>query len=542
MTNSQKRSLIILLPIVIGAALALCFVLAFSQRPRTISRQGNVMRLHNGDSLQDALDAARPGDTLLLDAGATFLGPFTLPAKPVSAGPDGGYITIRSSADDASLAPNVRVTPASTSLMPRIISPGKGATAIQTAPGAHHYRFIGIEFTAQTDSALVYELVSFGDGSNAQNTLDRVPHHLVLDRCYIHALGGQSLKRGVGLNSSETTVVNSWVSGFKSTDQDTQALMGFNGPGPFHIVNNYLESSGENVMFGGADPSIQNLVPSDIEIKRNYFNKPLSWKIDDPAYAGTHWVVKNLLELKNAQRVAIEGNLFEHCWRDAQGGTAVVLTPRNQGGNAPWSTVNTVSITSNIIRHTNNAIGMLSADDERKSEFEHDIDITNNLAYDIDKTKWGVKQNGGTFISFNGPGESKVTISHNTAVHTGNGILMEDNTRISNLSIIDNIMHFHILGGDTGGSRALDVRVRGWKVKRNAIVIDQEASSWIPQYPPDNYYPASYDAIGFADRSKSNFRPGTNSGVRGKSTDARDIGVDFGVLASSGAEQAGAGV
>ena len=45
--------------------------------------------------------------------------------------------------------------------------------------------------------------------------------------------------------------------------------MGWNGPGPFLIENNYLEAAGENVMFGGSDPSIANLVPSNITIRRN---------------------------------------------------------------------------------------------------------------------------------------------------------------------------------------------------------------------------------------------------------------------------------
>ena len=44
-----------------------------------------------------------------------------------------------------------------------------------------------------------------------------------------------------------------------------------NGSGPFLIQNNYLEGAGENVIFGGGDPSIANLVPSDIQILGNTF-------------------------------------------------------------------------------------------------------------------------------------------------------------------------------------------------------------------------------------------------------------------------------
>ena len=44
------------------------------------------------------------------------------------------------------------------------------------------------------------------------------------------------------------------------------------------IINNYFEGTGENILFGGADPRIDGLVPSDIEIRRNHFTKPTSWK------------------------------------------------------------------------------------------------------------------------------------------------------------------------------------------------------------------------------------------------------------------------
>jgi hypothetical protein len=80
----------------------------------------------------------------------------------------------------------------------------------------------------------------------------------------------------------------------------------------FRTVNNYLEGAGENLMFGGADPSIPDLVPSDIEIRGNPFFKPLSWKIGHLTYAGRPWSVKNIFELKNARRVLAEGNLLEH--------------------------------------------------------------------------------------------------------------------------------------------------------------------------------------------------------------------------------------
>ena len=70
------------------------------------------------------------------------------------------------------------------------------------------------------------------------------------------------------MNSARTAVVDSYLSNLHEVGADSQAIAGWNGPGPFKIVNNYLEGAGENVMFGGADPRIPNLVPSDIEIRK----------------------------------------------------------------------------------------------------------------------------------------------------------------------------------------------------------------------------------------------------------------------------------
>src|SRR5439155_16949746 len=128
---------------------------------------------------------------------------------------------------------------------------------------------------------------------------------------------------------------------------DTQALCGWSGPGPFKIVNNFLSSAGENVNMGGPYASIPNLVPSDMEIRGNYFFKPLSWKVGDPSYAGIHWGVKNLFELKNGQRILFTGNMLQNNWIDAQNGFALLLTPYNTSGTNIWVTVSDITITGN---------------------------------------------------------------------------------------------------------------------------------------------------------------------------------------------------
>lgn len=145
------------------------------------------------------------------------------------------------------------------------------------------------------------------------------------------------MKYGIRLDCANAAIINCRISDFHSVGFDAQAISGINGPGPFKILNNYLEASGENILFGGAAPAIPGLVPSDIEIRQNHFYKPWSWRVGDPSYAGEHWTVKNLLEFKTGTRVWVDGNILENSWADlpiGQSGYAILLTIRTENGNA----------------------------------------------------------------------------------------------------------------------------------------------------------------------------------------------------------------
>src|SRR5690242_20117561 len=68
----------------------------------------------NGGDLQAAINSAVPGDTIVLDAGATYRGPFTLPKKTGDS-----YITIQSSRATEITG---RVSPSQSNLLARLRS------------------------------------------------------------------------------------------------------------------------------------------------------------------------------------------------------------------------------------------------------------------------------------------------------------------------------------------------------------------------------------------------------------------------------------
>lgn len=317
------------------AAPALPETLSFAY-PRVTGRQWTVRA---GGNLQGALNSAQRGDEIVLEAGARFSGNFTLPAKPGTAAD--GWILIRS--DKSALLPpqGTRVTPANAPLMALIETPNSNP-AITTAAGANGWWLSGLEIAAAQQTTTNYGIVTLGQGTG-QNSLAQVPGNLVLDRTYVHGAPATQIQRCIALNSARTAVQDSYVFDCHAKGFDSQAILGWNGPGPFKIVNNTLAGAGENIMFGGADPAIPNLTPGDIEIRRNYIYTPVTWK-------GT-WTKKNLLELKNAQRVLIEGNVFEGSWRDGQTGDAIVLKVTNQGGRCTWCATRDVMVRNNRIRN-----------------------------------------------------------------------------------------------------------------------------------------------------------------------------------------------
>src|SRR5262245_24141934 len=107
---------------------------------------GQTITVNAGGNLQSALNRAQPGDVIMLQAGATFTGNFVLPAKSGA-----GWITIRTSTPDKNLPQGRRVTPASASLMPKIVTPNP-APALEAESGAHHYRLIGLEVMQATSA------------------------------------------------------------------------------------------------------------------------------------------------------------------------------------------------------------------------------------------------------------------------------------------------------------------------------------------------------------------------------------------------------
>ena len=516
----KKTATVLLVLVALPMAFLTC---ASAQRPRRVAGApaAKTIMLRAGDDLQRALDAARPGDELVLAAGATFAGNFVLPSRAAAGA---AYVTVRSSLS-AELPEGRRVTPADAPRMAHLVSVGAGPV-LAAPPGSSYFRFVGLEFTqGPAVREFSYGIVELGDGSGggAQTTLAAVPHHFEFDRCLVRARDERTAaQRGISLNSAHTTVKNSHVSGIKWEGVETQAVGGWNGPGPFLIENNYLEAAGINVLFGGAVPAVRGLIPSDIVIRGNHLFKPLSWKQGDPSYAGRAWAVKNLLELKSARRVIIEGNVLEHSWAHAQIGWAVIFNTANDSGE--WSRIEDVELRYNLIRGAGNGVNLRARDESSGVKMAR-VRVAHNLLLDLGP-RWGGY--GSAFQLLRGPED--VTIEHNTAEPPHAMLIFDaqEGELCANLRFNDNLLQHGTYGvfasGGAMGTSAFEQFCRRWSFAGNVIAGAETA-----RYPARNFFVPKFGPKFFADPASGNYRV-ADPRLKGRATDGTDAGCDFAAL------------
>jgi hypothetical protein len=494
-----------------GSAVATVVVVLTSVAVQVAGRSAQVVRA--GEDLQAAIDRAQPGDEIRLQPGALFTGNYVLRVKAGGDAP----ITIRTDTTDSRLpSAGQRIGPHHASLLPTL-SPVGSAPVFRTEPGAKHWRLVGLRIQGTGTG----DLITLGDTGSAQVTYAQVPEDIVLDRLLILGDPTRGQKRGIALNSAATTIRNSYIADIKEAGQETQAIAGWNGPGPFLIENNYLEASGIGVLFGGAEPSIGGLVPSDITVRRNVVAKPVAWRNEA-------WTVKNLFELKNARRVQVDGNLFENNWSDAQVGFAILFTVRASGPRANWSTIEDVTFENNLVRHVAGGINILGFDTGARSQQARNLVIRNNLFYDVDHENWG---GNGWFLQV-GEEPADILVEHNTIVQSGNLVTAYGGTRaaprtIRRFRFLNNIgwhNQFGLFGNGIGiGLPAIAAYFPDGEFAGNVL-----AGGSNDRYPPGNRFSSASEVMAqFVNPASGNFRLRPESWARHAALDGNPAGADL---------------
>lgn len=528
----------------------------------------------SGGDFQSALTNANCGDTIQLQSGATFSGLFKVPAKSCDAQ---HWIIVRTSAPDSSLpAENVRVSPcyagvsslpgrpalnctSTTNVMAKILyDQTAGSGPIQFESGANYYRFIGVEITRSVGTGYIGALISAETGFTADQ--------VIFDRSWLHGTSQDETAVGVALAGlTNTSVIDSYLGDFHCTAKvgsctDAHAVAGgtgSGGTGPYQIVNNFLEASGENIMFGGGAATG---TPADIYISRNHLYKPMMWLQGQQGFVGgsggNPFVVKNHLELKNAQRVLAENNIFENTWGGfSQVGFSILLTPKDQydavtkTNICPLCQVTDITVRYSTISHVGAGIqianvlsdgGGVASAGERYSI--HDVVID-----DISVAKYA---GGGGFLEM-GNGWStnvlnSVTVNHVTAFpdpagHVLNVYNITTNPTMWAFTLTNSIVNstkfpvWNGLGEPTSCS-VKDVPLTSFVACFSSYSFTNNVIAAVPSgypastWPAGNSFPATDSVIQFVNYSNGNggdYQLLSSSPYKGTGTDGKDPGADI---------------
>ncbi len=113
------------------------------------------------------------------------------------------------------------------------------------------------------------------EGKNKDATILTAGPRTIVDGCVV--LGSPTGQhRGIRADADGIQILRSYIGNIWK-DQDTQAIAAWDGCKNLLIDDCFLEASGENVLFGGADSMTEAGIPQDILIQHCTLSKPLSW-------------------------------------------------------------------------------------------------------------------------------------------------------------------------------------------------------------------------------------------------------------------------
>ena len=532
---------------------------------------GSVLSVPAGGNLQSAINNAQCGQTIQLQAGAVYKGYFTFPAKNCD---DSHWIIVRTSGIRSLPAEGTRATPcyagvgslpgrpalncrSTANVMARLELTSTGSGPIVLKNGANHYRFVGLEITRTPGAYAVYNL-AFNQNGAASN-------HIIFDRSWFHGTAQDDTGRGIMLDGVVyAAIIDSYFSDFHCVSvtgacSDAQTVAGGIGSiasGTWKIVDDFLEASGESILFGGGAATI---TPANIEIRRNHIFKPLTWMKGQPGYIGGRngnpFIVKNGFELKNGQRILFEGNIVENVWGGfSQFGFGILLTPKNQEigttNVCPLCQVTDVTIRYSTVSHVGDGLQIANSlagtgaplAGERYSI--HDITVDN-----INGEKFNGK---GNFVQVStdadAPVLKQVTLSHITAFQPNGMLILGDftkvNPKMSGFVFTNNIVSgglapFETTGGGTANCAynaspltTLEACFETYTFSHNAI-IDTPLFFAPSKYPSENYFPLTPTAVEFVNYSGANggnYQLQSTSPYKYVGTDGKDLGADIALI------------
>lgn len=227
-----------------------------------------TINVRSGDNLQGAINQAAPGDTVELEAGATWEGTYVIPQNC----PPDNPLTLRSSRHaelpPGRVGPNIQADSiAEAGKMARILALGGDVgygAALSFGPNAGGVLLDGLELSDSPDTPrgrIVHALIDAGNSNPGV-------HDLTVRRCYLHQKEkgsnyNRSVMRGVWFEGRNFIMEKSYVfligyyypeaSGTEFYQMDTAAMICVGQGRNVGLKNNFLDTWWNIWFLGGAD-------------------------------------------------------------------------------------------------------------------------------------------------------------------------------------------------------------------------------------------------------------------------------------------------
>jgi hypothetical protein len=242
---------------------------------------------------------------------------------------------------------------------------GQPALCAGTTIGPDHWLIEDMEArmnVGNTGNDSIVELSSTG----LETSVAQYPTHIHFRKDWVHGdwtslqAGANSLAAGFDLTCVHCSLVDSQISQALRPGSEGHSILAQGTT--YKIDHNWIEGESIGIFSGGFQSTspfaIVGYVPfQDVEIRRNRLTFPYTWLGQSPITGNVNWtgsgtVRKNVLELKNGERVLYSGNIFENV--DGSGG--------QNGAEGDWNvrqirtnyqfSINDITVANNIYRNS----------------------------------------------------------------------------------------------------------------------------------------------------------------------------------------------
>lgn len=453
---------------------------------------------------QSAVDAAVPGDEVVIDAGFICYN-LVLPDK----GESTEFIVIRT-ADLSSLPPEgTRISRENASHLAVLeTSSYQFAVGVEDVPSGsnavispNHYYLIGLEIRVNPKSkAKNGYIVKL---RKAASKLEDLPHDIVIARSWIHGNPDQEVRTGVELNGLRISVVDSIIEEVHLHDETSEGIAAWDAAaGPYKITNNEIAVAGIGLLLGWQS-SIPDLIPSDIEVRGNHFHKLDAWRQPVTSNLGLkgYWAFGNPVVLRSAQRTLFDANLFTNDWSripSTSNYMGHVFSLKPNGFDQPWARVQDITIIHNIMHDVGGGFEISYQDPNLPEVITQRVRIENNIAYHLDP------QNNAGFIWLEGQSAGPVAFNHNTFLSRASGlpvmIMGKANGTFGPFIFTNNLIYDQgsgVLGLGSPGNGTQSLATQFPEVVFDHNVLAGQLPSHYTGYTTTNYFPSQLSDIGF---------------------------------------------